>query len=570
MAQEKILDMTKSAAANETAVNNKFEELSNQSAPSTAGGISNITVGDSVDALAGKDADIIEIDLAGQNYSWATDKKLNTSMSAVNAEGYTYNNAKGGVHLLAGDVIITNADSDGPLLLSSSDKWACGNDRVKVIDGRDAYDGKYVAYKATAECFITFSYKQDVNYDVHVFVVRCDVVEVPLMFSAGQLHGSYGYANMESYHNPFWSPGRHEVITDHIVLTGMQGRYLFIPEGLTTWGTLYTRYNALPADVTVSESRSDVKSSVGRTYWGSEKDYLIIPIRDEEEIYRVMMQLAYVGTAKAYLVTRNWLIKHGYADQWAGKKWIMYGDSYVQGQDIAPTWHDLFAMWHHTSLIRDGYKGMGLMLNANGNMVGTLVTHLESDLKPNGELVDVDIIGVCLGRNDYSKGVPIGNIDDIVTAYSTTNPTSLSHYTCYDREAKSTDTEQDHPNVIQATFCGGLNYLCKWLLTEYPDKRIFFLTPWYFLDDNPAGQATTAPVEYVDAVKAVAGKWGIPCFDAARQSGISVQSQAFRDLYFRKESGQEHSNDTSHLSIAGHRRMATGPVAAWLENLFRE
>ena len=301
--------------------------------------------------------------------------------------------------------------------------------------------------------------------------------------------------------------------------------------------------------------------------WG--KHYLVIPITTDAEYYRICMLKSYTAFGDVYVVDKDWLIYNGYADAWAGKKFVMYGDSYVQGQDIEPTWHRIFATRHVAPFTKIGYKGMGLMLNANANMVGTLVTHLESDFKPNGQRLDVDVIGICFGRNDYSKGVPIGNIDDIVTAYSTDNPQSLSAYTCYDREAKSTDTEQDHPNVIQATFCGGLNYLCKWLLTEYPDKRIFFVTPWYFLDDNPAGQATTAPVAYVDAVKTIAGKWGIPCFDAARQSGISVQSYAFRDMFFKKNDNNQ-PYDTSHLNLAGHRRMATGPVAGWLENLFRD
>lgn len=538
---EKILDITKSAATNEAAVNNKFDELSKQSTPSTAGGISNITVGDSVDALAGKDADIIEIDLAGQNFSWAADKKLNASMSAVNAEGYTYNNGKGGVHLLAGDVIITNADSDGPLLLSSSDKWASGNARVKVIDGRNAYDGKYVAYKATAECFITFSYKQDVDYDVHVFVVRCDVVEVPLMFSAGQLHGSYGYANVESYHNPFWSPGRNEVITDHIVLTGMQGRFLFIPKGLTTWGTLYTRYNALPADVTVNESQSDVKSFVGRTYWGNDKNYLIIPIRDEEEIYRVMMQLAYVGTAKAYLVTRDWLIKHGYADQWARKKWLMYGDSYVYGHNVGTgnTWYNRFAFHHFVDFTSKGENGIGLVRSPNLNY-GLCAKIEERLLDGNGDPLDLDVIGVCCGRNDSTTSVPIGTVDDMLEL-----PDEAKPYL--------------HGDV---TFMGGLNFICVWLLDHYAGKRIFFITPWNFL--NNAGGTAAEPLEYVDAMKTIAGKWGIPCFDAARDSGISVQHEGFRSKYFLSTS------DVSHLNIAGHQLMAHGPVAGWLENLFRD
>lgn len=542
------IDITKSATENATILNGNFTEIDGKTS-SLEGRIdeieenqptsgSNITVGDTVENLVGIDVDMIEIDLSSSNFSWATDKKLNGSLTAVNAEGFAYNNAKGGVHLLKDDILLTNADSDSPLLLSSSDKWACGSSRIKIADGRNKFDGKYIAYKATSECYITFSYKTNVDYNVHVFVVRCDVVEVPLMFSAGQLNGSYGYANVESYHNPFWSPGRHEVITDHIVLTGMQGRYLFIPEGLTTWGTLYTRYNALPADVTVSESQSDVKSFVSRTYWGADKKYLIIPIRDSEEIYRFMMQLSYIGTARAYIVTRDWLIKHGYADQWAGKKWVMLGDSYVAGHNIGTvnTWYNRFAFEHFVNYTSMGVNGIGLVRSPNINH--GILAELEDRLLDNGEPLDFDVIGVCCGRNDSTTSVPIGTIDDMIELPDGTN-------------------QYLHGDV---TFMGGLNYLCDWLLDNYAGKRIFFITPWNFL--NNAGGTAATPIEYVDAMKTIAGKWGIPCFDAARDSGISVQHEGFREKYFLSTS------DVSHLNIAGHKFMSHGPVCKWLENLF--
>jgi hypothetical protein len=112
------------------------------------------------------------------------------------------------------------------------------------------------------------------------------------------------------------------------------------------------------------------------------------------------------------------------------------------------------------------------------------------------------------------------------------------------------------------TFKGALNYLCNWLTENYPSKKIFFITPWSFCDDMPAAIAN--PLDYVDAIIEVAGKWGVPCFDAARQSGIMVQSKAFRAQYFMS------SGDTSHLNAAGHERMANGPVKAWLENVLKD
>jgi len=328
-------------------------------------------------------------------------------------------------------------------------------------------------------------------------------------------------------------------VSSLIHVTNKQNKYIFLPgyfdkkTGGDDW-VMYAKLN----------SSSEVVNAQKFNVWG--RSYLVVPITSNDEYYRFCMKNTYSSYGGVYIVDLDWLISAGYADVWAGKKWAMYGDSYVYGHNIGQsnTWYNVFAFLHFAKISNLGHNGYGLVSSGNYSS-SSLLSNLTTDLLDNGEPLDVEVIGVCCGRNDYSNGVPIGDIDDMITEVGT-NPQYPASYSG------------------DVTFMGGLNYLCKWLLDNYPTKRIFLITPWYFLNDNPTGNAVAEPVEYVDAVKTIAGKWGIPCFDAARQSGISVQSETFRSTYFLS------SSDTSHLNYAGHCRMARGPVSKWLENLFSE
>jgi hypothetical protein len=53
----------------------------------------------------------------------------------------------------------------------------------------------------------------------------------------------------------------------------------------------------------------------------------------------------------------------------------------------------------------------------------------------------------------------------------------------------------------------------------------------------------------------VCGSYGIPVFDAARQSNIFAASEQFRKIYFQGGKG----TDTAHLNAIGHDRFL--PVA---------
>lgn len=328
-------------------------------------------------------------------------------------------------------------------------------------------------------------------------------------------------------------------VSSLIHVTGKQNKYIFVPGYFDKKDTgddwvMYAKLN----------SSSEVVDAQKYNVWG--RSYLVVPITTNDEYYRFCMRNTYTSYGAVYVVDLDWLISSGYAEAWATKKWAMYGDSYVYGHNIGSnnTWYNIFAFHHFAKITNLGHNGFGLV-NSGNYSSSSLLSQLTTDLLDNGEPLDVDIIGICCGRNDYSNGVPIGDIDDMITAVGT-NPQFPASYSG------------------DVTFMGGLNYLCKWLLDNYPTKRLFFITPWYFLDDNPTGNAVAEPVEYINAVQTIAGKWGIPCFDAARQSGICVQSETFRSTYFLS------SSDTSHLNYAGHRRMARGPVCKWLENLFSE
>lgn len=324
-------------------------------------------------------------------------------------------------------------------------------------------------------------------------------------------------------------------ITAPIPSTGRVGKFLYYP-GKYGWGAVYRRYS-------IENEITKVSASPSPEMYGN-NPHVIVPILDENEFTQIRVT-TFDSTAKVYVVTKHWLQCRNLCTDWAGKKWAMLGDSYVAGQNIHETWHKIFSTRHYAGFKQLGHGGYGLVSSGNYSS-SSLLSQLTTDLLDgNGEPLDIDIIGVCCGRNDYSNGVPIGDIDDMITEVGT-NPNFPASYSG------------------DVTFMGGMNYICKWLLDNYAGKTIFFVTPWYFLNDNPTGNAIEPQYKYIDAVMEVAGKWGIPCFDAARQSGISVQHDGFRTKYFLS------SKDTSHLNANGHRIMARGPVCGWLENLFRE
>lgn len=85
-----------------------------------------------------------------------------------------------------------------------------------------------------------------------------------------------------------------------------------------------------------------------------------------------------------------------------------------------------------------------------------------------------------------------------------------------------------------------LHQFCEGLIEKYPTAKIAFVTPWH-VDRDGFKEITEAIVE-------ICGKYSIPVFNAAKESGIYVGSDEFRKIYF------QGSNDTAHLNALGHER----------------
>lgn len=83
-----------------------------------------------------------------------------------------------------------------------------------------------------------------------------------------------------------------------------------------------------------------------------------------------------------------------------------------------------------------------------------------------------------------------------------------------------------------------LDSLCMGLRTHYPNARIGFVTPWDV--PRPGFREVNA------LIHEVCGKYKIPVYDAATQSGILVGDSAFRRQYFQGPNDQAHLNNEGH------------------------
>lgn len=94
------------------------------------------------------------------------------------------------------------------------------------------------------------------------------------------------------------------------------------------------------------------------------------------------------------------------------------------------------------------------------------------------------------------------------------------------------------------TFLGGLRVLIEGLIQKYPDKQIVFMTPIRRGDRNGVNGVRKTLSQYVSAIKAMCGEYGIPVLDAysAPEMNLLVDKQ----LYIA---------DGLHPSAAGHEVM---------------
>ena len=190
-----------------------------------------------------------------------------------------------------------------------------------------------------------------------------------------------------------------------------------------------------------------------------------------------------------------------------GKKIGFIGDSYVRNhrEPIENTWHYKFAKRHGMEYYNYGRNGNCIALDLR--QWGTGMYKRYEDMRP-----DLDYVVVIAGHNDAS-----GNRLD---------------------------------SIGIDTFKERLGVLCQGLIERYPHARLFFFTPWTCEDFEGSKRQVV-----VDAMLEVCGSFGIPVFDAARNSNIYAANEQFRKIYFQGGKG----TDRAHLNARGHDRFL--PVA---------
>ncbi len=185
-------------------------------------------------------------------------------------------------------------------------------------------------------------------------------------------------------------------------------------------------------------------------------------------------------------------------DPFVGKRIGVLGDSYVRNhkEPVERTWHWKFAAKHGMEYYNYGRNGSCVAIDRE--RFGPAMYKRYKDMRDS-----LDYIVVIGGHNDASLLDSIG----------------IDNY-----KAK-------------------LAVLCNGLRERYPAARIVFFTRWTCKDF-----AGSASEQVVDATLEVCGRYDIPVFDAARQSNIAAEDDAFRALYFQNGG----RNDTAHLNNAGH------------------
>ena len=132
-----------------------------------------------------------------------------------------------------------------------------------------------------------------------------------------------------------------------------------------------------------------------------------------------------------------------------------------------------------------------------------------------------DVIVVFGGTNDYGHGdAPFGALSD-------TTP---------------------------ATFCGAVRFLLSLLRELHPQKPVVFIAPARRNGDegvytlHQANNPHARPLlPYVDAIKEIAGEFGVPVLDLYRELGINPNTAEDREKY---APDGLHFNDAGHALIA--------------------
>ena len=204
-----------------------------------------------------------------------------------------------------------------------------------------------------------------------------------------------------------------------------------------------------------------------------------------------------------------------------GKKIAFLGDSITEGVGVSDREH-----CRYDNRLKEAY---GLSAVYNYGISGTRIAHQRMpSSNPRQDLYfcaraqdlarDADVIVIFGGTNDYGHGdAPFGKIGD------------------------------DTP----ATFCGAVEYLLSVLGVTYPAAQLVFMTPARRWGDECAraekGDEGLPLLAYVDVIKEICARHGVPCVDLYRTMGINPNNEDERERF---------APDALHFNDAGHARLA--------------
>lgn len=116
----------------------------------------------------------------------------------------------------------------------------------------------------------------------------------------------------------------------------------------------------------------------------------------------------------------------------------------------------------------------------------------------------------------------------------------------------------DMTDRTEDSFYGAMHVLCRRLIERYPSAQLVFMTPTHRSSEenrlvNEKGvRKDHLLIDYVDAVREVAGYYSIPVLDLFRTSGIQPRIPAQQELFMP---------DGLHPSDAGNARIAEKLIA---------
>lgn len=215
-----------------------------------------------------------------------------------------------------------------------------------------------------------------------------------------------------------------------------------------------------------------------------------------------------------------------------GKKINFIGDSITEGHRVENP-ENIFSniLKRELGLAEARNYGIGGSRIAR---VKEILSRSDEDFNMRAERMDsdFDVVVVFGGTNDFGHGnIPLGKMGD-------------------------TDVY---------TFYGALRTLCLYLIKNYPDKQIVFMTPLHRLNEEldynkrlEDGNPNARPIEdFVNAIREVCQLFSIPVLDMFKDSGMPARVWAWCE---------NHMPDGLHPNDNGHKIIAH-KLKKFLENL---